>query len=268
VAGNPNSATNQFFFNAADNSSNLDNQNGGFTVFGDVVQGLNIVEAINSLPTTSATLDNNAFTDLPLLSASGGTAPSNLVVVNSVQTVAPPQLQITAVTDNPRVVTAQVSGEELTLTAVPGDTGFAHVTITATGPDGSSVSEIVRVHVTGSQTLSVQLGSGHAHAVSFVDSNGNSANVALAGPGSALATFSGTALAVRGGVVRGQGVQLDSLTATGTTSASSVLIDSQASVKNECRSATSPSPETPHRSGCITPCSWAISTPADQSASS
>ena len=36
VGGNPNSATNQWFFNLGNNSANLDNQNGGFTVFGQV----------------------------------------------------------------------------------------------------------------------------------------------------------------------------------------------------------------------------------------
>ena len=36
VGGDPDSATSQFFVNLADNSSNLDDQNGGFTVFGTV----------------------------------------------------------------------------------------------------------------------------------------------------------------------------------------------------------------------------------------
>ena len=36
--GNPNSATCQWFFNLANNSTNQDNQNGGFTVFGHVVR--------------------------------------------------------------------------------------------------------------------------------------------------------------------------------------------------------------------------------------
>jgi len=46
LGGDPDSATSQFFFNLDDNSENLDNQNGGFTVFAEVVEGLDIVDAI------------------------------------------------------------------------------------------------------------------------------------------------------------------------------------------------------------------------------
>ncbi|MHC4637746.1 MAG: peptidylprolyl isomerase [Planctomycetota bacterium] len=49
--GNPNSATSQFFINLNDNSGNLDNQNGGFTVFGKVVEGMNIVDSIARVKT-------------------------------------------------------------------------------------------------------------------------------------------------------------------------------------------------------------------------
>ncbi|MBK8268426.1 MAG: peptidylprolyl isomerase [Planctomycetes bacterium] len=46
VGGNPDSATSQFFVNLNDNSGNLDNQNGGFTVFANVIEGMSVADAI------------------------------------------------------------------------------------------------------------------------------------------------------------------------------------------------------------------------------
>ncbi len=49
IGGQPNSATSSFFINTANNAANLDNQNGGFTVFGEVISGMDIVDLIVSL---------------------------------------------------------------------------------------------------------------------------------------------------------------------------------------------------------------------------
>jgi len=58
--GNPDSATADWFFNLADNSLELDHSDGGFTVFGKVIAGTNVLESFNGftwkLPlTTQAT---------------------------------------------------------------------------------------------------------------------------------------------------------------------------------------------------------------------
>lgn len=45
---NANSSANTWFINLADNSANLDNQNGGFTVFGRLVHGEEVLQTMNS----------------------------------------------------------------------------------------------------------------------------------------------------------------------------------------------------------------------------
>lgn len=58
LGGNPNSATSQFFINLVDNDSNLDLQNGGFTVFGQILDQtlLDDIDTLNDLSLFSATL--------------------------------------------------------------------------------------------------------------------------------------------------------------------------------------------------------------------
>ena len=66
VGGQVDSATSQLFFNLSDNSG-LDAVDEGFTVFGEVVQGLDVVDAINDLQIVNASLAiNGAFGELPV----------------------------------------------------------------------------------------------------------------------------------------------------------------------------------------------------------
>ena len=68
--GGPDSATSEFFFNLADNSANLDGQNGGFTVFARVLgNGMDLIDAYATLPTFSL----GQLTDVPLLTDTSGT---------------------------------------------------------------------------------------------------------------------------------------------------------------------------------------------------
>ncbi len=84
LGGDPDSATSQWFFNLDDNSDNLDNQNGGFTVFGRVVgDGMDTVDAIAALPRINA---GGAFTNLPYRNqiVNNTVDENNLVFVTSV----------------------------------------------------------------------------------------------------------------------------------------------------------------------------------------
>ena len=52
MGGDPDSATSQWFVNLADNAENLDEQNGGFTVFGQVLgEGMQVVDRLAELDT-------------------------------------------------------------------------------------------------------------------------------------------------------------------------------------------------------------------------
>ena len=96
LGGNPDSATNQFFFNLADNSANLDNQNGGFTAFGNVTNAPSkaVVDALDNNyavgPASSAhffTATNTSSGLLPSANGSGGTGLFDNLPVQSISTI-------------------------------------------------------------------------------------------------------------------------------------------------------------------------------------
>ncbi len=81
VAGDPDSATSQWFVNLVDNSANLDNTNGGFTVFGQVLgEGMTLLDAIDDLPTVS--LGSVAAPSTPYFTPAYDNDPRNFVHIN------------------------------------------------------------------------------------------------------------------------------------------------------------------------------------------
>ena len=74
TANGPNTASSEWFFNLGNNAANLDNQNGGFTVFGAVVRGTNVLNRFNNTAVSNNLYGANfgaPFTDMPVYSTNG-----------------------------------------------------------------------------------------------------------------------------------------------------------------------------------------------------
>jgi cyclophilin family peptidyl-prolyl cis-trans isomerase len=150
LGNDPNSATNQFFFNESNNASNLDNQNGGFTVFGSVVgtAGLAVMDAVAAVPVPSPSPMSSPLDQIPLQGYKAGTSaqPSNLILIKGV--TATNELFLTS-SDAPAVATASAQGSNLVVT--PLKAGIAHITVVGYGSDGSTATETFVVNVSASQ---------------------------------------------------------------------------------------------------------------------
>ena len=138
----PNTATNQWFVNLADNRANLDNQNGGFTVFARVLgTGMSVADNIASFPVYNASQIDPAFTDLPL-TANTATVDA-LIIVRTIKVIPvypaaagdTAVLSFSVINPDPTIVTAAVAGPVLTLT--PGTGGSVTVAIRATDVNGN-----------------------------------------------------------------------------------------------------------------------------------
>lgn len=113
--GDPNSATSEFFFNLSDNSSNLNNQNGGFTVFGQVVNGWDVVLRITGLEIVNA---GSPYDTLPVREnyTSGTITDINLVKINDVRVISSPGWSQEAKADAVVRGAGSASGQSLFIT--------------------------------------------------------------------------------------------------------------------------------------------------------
>ena len=146
LGNDPNSATNQWFFNLNNNSENLDNQNGGFTVFGEVLTDEDFapIEAIANLPTTDFSEVSSAFSNLPVIVEEGETSidGDNLVILNDVSLLQEDELEFAIIENsNPELVEANISEGELSLNYAPNSSGTARITLQATNLLGDTVED-------------------------------------------------------------------------------------------------------------------------------
>ena len=139
LGNDPNSATNQWFFNLGNNSAILDNQNGGFTVFGQVLrdEDLATVDAIAELPVFDA---GGAFSDLPLIVKDG--EQTDFVGLNNVSLLQEDELEFAVIDNsNPELVNATINEGELVLDYASNRSGTARITLEATNLLGDSVED-------------------------------------------------------------------------------------------------------------------------------
>lgn len=156
IGGQPNSATSEWFINLANNGgppNNLDTLDGGFTVFGKVVNnGMTVVDAIAAVPRFNRGVP---FDTIPLRNY---TNPNpirvpNLVSIPDIIVIWP--LTFSVMSNNPAVADATVSGTNLLVTGH--QVGSALFTVTATDVDGATVSQNFTVTVVAAPGRLVQL---------------------------------------------------------------------------------------------------------------
>jgi cyclophilin family peptidyl-prolyl cis-trans isomerase len=151
----PNSGTDEFFFNLIDNSSQLDPQS--FAVFGKIVGAAdqNVLNTLASTPTSNESSFNGAFDTLPLNNYTGTNFPHDATAANFLMvTGITPDSQNENLTyqvsnTNSGVVSATIdSTNHLVLTATSGQTGSSVITVKATDRYGAFVTESFTVNVT------------------------------------------------------------------------------------------------------------------------
>ena len=152
--GGPHSATSEFFINYADNSSILDTQNGGFTVFGKVTQGMDIVNAMAGLRqfTTNNLTGSVGSEGIPTTAGSGTVATaSQLIKIVDARVFTPAagnkgthtfsDVRIENVSGDSFLLPAlDPATSKLELSYLPGKAGVAKVKVKVTDTKGTPVT--------------------------------------------------------------------------------------------------------------------------------
>lgn len=194
LGDNPNSATNQWFFNLADNSANLNNQNGGFTVFGQArtANDLATIDAIAAVRVYNA---GGVFSNLPL--TQNAVTDRNFVRFSSITINQEAELNFSVVGNtSPTLVSPTITNNQLTLDYLPNQTGSANITVRATNLFGESIDYTFTARVLPTLSISANQtiveGLTSPQTVSYTVTLSNASNQAITVN---YGTSNGTALA-------------------------------------------------------------------------
>jgi len=159
VGGDPNSATSQWFFNLGDNSANLDNQNGGFTVFGEVLDA-GMADVINPMAAVPVYDAGAPLDTLPLrnyVNSLTQLTDNNYLVLYDIYETSM-TYSITGNT-NPNLATPTINPAtgQLSVTAAQGVVGQSDITITAADREGKTVSDTFTIAVLASSPFCLDI---------------------------------------------------------------------------------------------------------------
>ncbi|WOO42209.1 peptidylprolyl isomerase [Rubellicoccus peritrichatus] len=160
LGSDPNSATSQWFINLGANSSNLDNQNGGFTAFARVLQStqddVTVLTSTANFPIFNL---GGAFTSIPLFNTyTGGNPLTNQLNLFTTATLVPVDPgdagELTTLTyaissnSNPGLVAATIDNDsEFNLVFTADTLGSATITVRATDSVGNAVDSTFTITV-------------------------------------------------------------------------------------------------------------------------
>ncbi len=161
LGGDPDSATSQWFFNLGDNSEELDIQNGGFTVFGELISEADaaVVDAIAALPIFDLTQDlGEIFSTVPI-----DTDDPDNEIIDSVDdfvryesiTISEQEELTFTITNNsnPELVEVSLEGDTLSVNPLVNQAGVSEITVQATNLVGETVEDTLTVEVTPNPSI-------------------------------------------------------------------------------------------------------------------
>ena len=145
----PNSATSQWFWSLADNSAILDPQNGGFTVFGRVLDGTDLatLDAMAAVPVYNATsILGGAFSELPL--TKGELRIDTLLRFSAITISQQSELRYALVSNSaPDLLEATLAGAQLHVRPLANRTQEVSLTVRATNLLGESLDQTLQVRL-------------------------------------------------------------------------------------------------------------------------